>query len=78
MSRSPTLDSAIADANSITYILHRKVGDVFEADGVKLRLVAALDDSIFQSELIVSEQNFTRAFPDVQGFRYFLIMGRQR
>src|ERR1019366_6192206 len=66
---------AIADANSITYILHRKVGDVFDADGVKLRLVAALDDSIFQSELIVSEKNFTRAFPDEQGFRYFLIEG---
>jgi putative ABC transport system permease protein len=66
---------AIADANSITYILHRKVGDVFEADGVKLRLVAALDDSIFQSELIVSEKNFARAFPDEQGFRYFLIDG---
>ena len=66
---------AIADANSITYILHRRVGDVFDADGVKLRLVAALDDSIFQSELIVSEKNFTRAFPDEQGFRYFLIDG---
>ena len=43
--------------------------------GVKLRLVAALDDSIFQSELIVSEKNFTRAFPEEQGFRYFLIDG---
>ena len=66
---------AIADANSITYVLHRKIGDVFDAGGVKLRLVAALDDSIFQSELIVSEQNFIRAFPDEQGFRYFLIDG---
>ena len=42
---------------------------------MKLKLVAALDDSIFQSEVIVSEKNFTRAFPDVQGFRYFLIDG---
>jgi ABC-type antimicrobial peptide transport system permease subunit len=66
---------AIADANSITYVLHRKVGDVFDAGGVKLRLVAALDDSIFQSELIVSEKNFVSAFPDEQGFRYFLIEG---
>jgi putative ABC transport system permease protein len=66
---------AIADANSITYVLHRKVGDVFEAGGVKVKLVAALDDSIFQSELIISEKNFTRAFPDEQGFRYFLIDG---
>ncbi len=66
---------AIADANSITYVLHRKVGDIFDAGGVKVKLVAALDDSIFQSELIISEKNFTRAFPDEQGFRYFLIDG---
>jgi ABC-type antimicrobial peptide transport system permease subunit len=66
---------AIADANSITYVLHHKVGDVFDAGGTKVKLVAALDDSIFQSELIISEKNFTRAFPDAQGFRYFLIDG---
>jgi ABC-type antimicrobial peptide transport system permease subunit len=66
---------AIADANSITYVLHRQVGDVFDAGGIKVKLVGALDDSIFQSELIISEKYFTRAFPDVQGFRYFLIDG---
>ena len=66
---------AIADANSITYVLHHKVGDVFDAGGVKVKLVAALDDSVFQSELIVSEKNFTRVFPNEQGFRYFLIDG---
>jgi putative ABC transport system permease protein len=66
---------AIGDANSITYVLHHKVGDVFDAGGLKVKLVAALDDSIFQSELIISEKNFTRAFPDEQGFRYFLIDG---
>jgi putative ABC transport system permease protein len=66
---------AIADANSITYVLHRKIGDVFDAGGVKVKLMAALDDSIFQSEIIISEKNFIRAFPDEQGFRYFLIDG---
>ena len=40
-----------------------------------MQLVAALDDSIFQSELIISDKNFTRAFPGEQGFRYFLIDG---
>ena len=35
---------AIADANSITYVLHKKVGDIIDVNGVKLRLVAALDD----------------------------------
>jgi len=66
---------AIADANSITYVLHKNLGDTIDVNGVKLKLVAALDDSIFQSEVIISEKNFTRAFPDVQGFRYFLIDG---
>lgn len=66
---------ALADANSITYVLHHKVGDVFDAGGVKVKLVAALNDSIFQSELIISEKNFTRVFPGEQGFRYFLIDG---
>ena len=66
---------AVADANSITYILHKNLGDTIDVNGVKLKLVAALDDSIFQSEVIVSEKNFTRAFPEVQGFRYFLIDG---
>jgi putative ABC transport system permease protein len=44
-------------------------------NGVKLRIVAALEDSIFQSELIVNMQSFERAFPDVQGYRVFLIDG---
>jgi ABC-type antimicrobial peptide transport system permease subunit len=68
---------AIADANSMTYVLHRKLGeDVILANGgrpVRLRLVAALDDSIFQGELIISETNFLRAFPDQPGYRFFLI-----
>ncbi len=65
---------AIADANSITYILHRKVGDeITLPGGARLRLVAALHDSIFQGELMVSDKNFVRLFPDDQGFRFFLL-----
>jgi ABC-type antimicrobial peptide transport system permease subunit len=69
---------AIADANSITYVLHRKVGDTFTIDAgtgreVKLKLVGALDDSILQSEIVISEENFVRAFPAEQGFRFFLL-----
>jgi ABC-type lipoprotein release transport system permease subunit len=66
---------AIADENSITYVLHKKIGDVVDVNGAKLRLIAALDDSIFQSELIISDQNFVRAFPAEQGYRFFLIDG---
>jgi ABC-type lipoprotein release transport system permease subunit len=64
---------AIADANSMTYVLHRKLGEEFELDGVRFRIVAALRDSLFQGELIVSEANFLRLFPDTAGYRFFLV-----
>jgi hypothetical protein len=64
---------AIADANSMTYVLHRKLGEDFELDRVRFRIVAALEDSLFQSELIVSEENFLRLFPDTAGYRFFLL-----
>ena len=73
---SPLADGAvpaIADANSMTYALHRKLGEEFELAGVRYRIVAALQDSLFQGELIVSEQNFLRLFPDSEGYRFFLI-----
>jgi ABC-type lipoprotein release transport system permease subunit len=69
---------AIVDANSLTYVLHRKLGDemVFQEDGrgpVRVRFVATLRDSIFQSEILISEAHFTTLFPDQQGHRYYLI-----
>jgi ABC-type antimicrobial peptide transport system permease subunit len=67
----------IGDANSLTYVLHLKLGDDLVIDNggtpVHLRVVAALSDSIFQSELLMSEKNFLRLFPTVEGYRYFLI-----
>jgi hypothetical protein len=65
----------IGDANSLNYVLHLKVGEDFVMDQVRLRVVASLADSIFQSELIMSEKNFLRLFPSEQGYRYFLIEG---
>ena len=67
----------IADANSMTYVLHLKLGDdfVLDRDGgpVRLRLVASLADSILQSELVMAEKNFLRLFPEQEGYRFFLI-----
>jgi hypothetical protein len=70
--------AAIADANSMTYVLHKKLGDEIEIDTgaaspVRLRLVAALADSVFQGELLISEKNFIRAFPEQEGYRFFLL-----
>jgi ABC-type antimicrobial peptide transport system permease subunit len=67
----------IADANSLSYVLHRKLGEdivLNTARGtVRLRVVAALADSLFQSELLMGEPNFLRAFPEQEGYRFFLI-----
>ena len=68
----------IADATSLAYALHLSVGDDFilnrETDNpITLRIVAALSDSIFQSELIIGEQHFVRLFPEYEGYRFFLV-----
>ncbi len=68
----------IVDANSLTYVLHLKLGDEFvlsRSDGgvSYLRIVGALSDSLFQSEFLMSEQNFLRLFKDEGGYGFFLM-----
>jgi ABC-type lipoprotein release transport system permease subunit len=68
----------IADSNSMTYVLHLGLGDVLTLDAgagepIRLRLVGALADSLFQGELLMSEENFRIAFPEVEGYRFFLL-----
>ena len=67
----------IADANSMTYVLHKKLGeDIVLPRGdreIRLRLVAALSDSIFQGELLMAEQPFAKLFPDQQGYQVLLV-----
>src|SRR5205823_2713863 len=67
----------IADANSMTYVLHKQLGEdiVISTAGrpVRLRLVGALADSIFQSELMMSEANFLKVFPEQEGYRFLLV-----
>jgi hypothetical protein len=62
----------IADANSMTYVLHRKLGEdlvISHAGGeIRLRLVAALQDSLFQSELLMAPENFQALFPEHEGY----------
>ncbi len=70
--------AAIADANTIQYILHRSIGSdltIRGGDGstVHLRIAAALKDSIFQGGLLISESNFLRIFPGMEGYRFFLL-----
>jgi hypothetical protein len=66
----------IADANSMTYVLHRRLGEeVVMTRGsrqIRMRIVAALRDSIFQGELLMSQTNFLSLFPEQVGYRYLL------
>ncbi|MGE3511682.1 MAG: FtsX-like permease family protein [Vicinamibacterales bacterium] len=67
----------IADANSMAYVLHRAVGDDFVIDNggtpVTLRFVAALQDSIFQSEVLMASAYFRSLFPDQAGYSMLLV-----
>ena len=67
----------IADANSMTYVLHKKLGDEIVLPRgdreIRLRLVGALSDSIFQGELLMGEENFSKLFPDQQGYQVLLV-----
>jgi hypothetical protein len=73
----PGVVPVIADLNSMTYVLHRTLGDelVIDSGGreIRLRLVAALRDSIFQGELLMSEAHFLRLFPDQEGYQFLLV-----
>ncbi len=69
---------AFGDINSTTYILKLKLGeDLVIEDGrgepVRLRLVGNLKTSIFQRELLISQQSFDAHFPDQGGASVFLI-----
>lgn len=73
----PGVVPVIGDANSLTYVLHKSVGDEIVlsegASPVRLRIVAALHDSVFQGELLMSDANFVRLFPGYGGYRVLLV-----
>ncbi|MEM6792890.1 MAG: ABC transporter permease [Acidobacteriota bacterium] len=68
----------IGDINSTQWILKLKLGEDIEMENergepLRLRLVANLKTTVFQSELLISEENLLRHFPNRSGFPYFLI-----
>jgi putative ABC transport system permease protein len=75
---------AIVDATSLQYVLHASLGDEITFDapqtatagssrGTTFRIVGTLADSLLQGELLVSEARFVEAFPEGDGYRFFLI-----
>jgi len=70
----------VLEKNTATYSLHlwEGVGSTYEirdGDGRPLRLevVGLLSGSIFQGELLIHDEALRRFFPDVTGFRFFLV-----
>jgi ABC-type antimicrobial peptide transport system permease subunit len=61
----------------MAYVLHNDLGDEIAirqgSRTVRMRFVASLADSIFQSELIMAERHFRDAFPDQPGFGLLLV-----
>jgi ABC-type lipoprotein release transport system permease subunit len=73
---------AFGEAESVEWILHSGLGKAFDAEAPRpLRIDGLLQDSVFQSSLLVSENNFLRLFPGHEGYNFFLIApppGRER
>ncbi len=69
--------AAIGDDNSLRWILHHNPDDDFlvqDAFGKPLLLnLETVQGSLFQSQLIISESNFTKYFPNQSGYQFFLV-----
>ena len=68
---------AIGDVKSLRWILHHDPDDDFllqDEFGKPLSLeLETIENSLFQSQLIISESNFTKYFPSRSGYQFFLI-----
>lgn len=69
---------AIVDQTSLQYVLHAAVGDVITIDAdtsrpIDLRIVASLDDSVLQGEILIGDAAFQQLFPQIAGYRAFLV-----
>ena len=70
----------ILDKNTAVYSLHLYggIGEEFELDygsagRLRFRVVGLLSNSILQGSLMVSEAELLRVFPQISGYRFFLI-----
>ncbi len=67
----------IGDAKSLQWILHHNPADDFviqDEFGKPLNIALhTFENSLFQSQLIISESDFTQSFPSQSGYQYFLI-----
>jgi len=68
---------AVADLSVIVWGLGKSVGDTLtyvdeEGETFLLKLVGGLANSVFQGNIIISEEAFIRKYPSISGYRIFL------
>lgn len=67
---------AFIDSASLLWSLKGKLGDVLEYSHggrvLRFKIVATLAPSVFQGSLMISSKNFSKAFADVGGGKFFL------
>ncbi|HBI46560.1 MAG TPA: hypothetical protein DDY78_27455 [Planctomycetales bacterium] len=69
---------AFGEQNSVVYVLKKSEGDVLDTpadDGVTrpVRIDGLLQNSVFQSGLLLSEEHFLKLYPTQEGYNFFLI-----
>lgn len=74
----PDIVPVVADANSAQWILHLPMGGELTLDDgsgppLRLRLVGMLERGLLQGEVLLSEAQFLRHFPDRTGRSFFLL-----
>ena len=68
----------MVEQNTAMWMLKKGLGDTFvvpDEDNrpLTLKIVAYLKDSVFQSQVLISDEAFRRHFPKTEGFGFFLI-----
>ena len=74
----PGVIPALGVAASLQWILHIGLGDdiVIEnelGEPIRLRIVGAIEESIFRSEILISERDLLEHFPSQSGYSTFLV-----
>jgi predicted lysophospholipase L1 biosynthesis ABC-type transport system permease subunit len=69
---------AIVDQTTLTWALGKSVGDTIpytdeQGRTFEIQIVAALENSILQGGLVISEQNLLEKFPSTSGYRAMLV-----
>jgi putative ABC transport system permease protein len=74
----PDVVPAIGDVTSLTWQLKLGLGDELDyvderGRAMKVRIVAAISDTVLQGDLVIAERHFEERFPDHGGYRRMLV-----